>query len=112
MIADKEDVPRDRQRLRFEGMPLEDARDVGKLQHQEDATLLLLLEQKRSGVERGKQWPMGLGFHGPAKKACPAHGWPMGLDKPIAKCGNCERESFGSLIRRYRKVLALKRVTT
>jgi hypothetical protein len=22
----------------------------------------------------------------------------MGLDKPIAKCGNCERESFGSLI--------------
>jgi hypothetical protein len=54
MIADKEDVPRDRQRLRFEGMPLEDARDVGKLQHQEDATLLLLLEQKRSGVERGK----------------------------------------------------------
>jgi large subunit ribosomal protein L40e len=50
MIADKEGVPPNGQRLRFGGIPLEDARTLEKLQHQEDAALLLL-EQTRSGVE-------------------------------------------------------------
>jgi hypothetical protein len=53
MIADKEGVPPDGQRLRFEGTA-RGRSGVGKLQHQEDATLLLLLEQTRSGVERDK----------------------------------------------------------
>jgi hypothetical protein len=39
-----------------------------------------------------------LGFDGPTKKACPVLGLskPMGL--PIAKRGNCDRESSGSQI--------------
>jgi hypothetical protein len=49
-------------------------------------------------IQAWRQWSTGLGFYGPAKKACPAHGLSMGLDKPIAKCGNYERGSSGSLI--------------
>jgi hypothetical protein len=41
MIADKEDVSSDGQRLCFGGMPLEDARTLEILQHQEDATFCL-----------------------------------------------------------------------
>jgi hypothetical protein len=53
MIADKEGVPPDGQPLRFEGIPLEDALTLENYNIQEHTTLLLL-EQKRSGVERGK----------------------------------------------------------
>src|SRR5271170_5035204 len=42
-------------------------------------------------------------FMGQPKKPAQPMDSPWGPDKPIAKCGNCER---------YRKVLALKRVTT
>ena len=35
---------------------------------------------------------MGLGFDGPTKKACPAVGLSRPTDKPVAKCGLCERE--------------------
>jgi hypothetical protein len=41
------------------------------------------------------QWSLGLGlglgFDGLLQKAGLVLGLPMGLDKPITKCGNCER---------------------
>jgi len=55
MIADKEGVPPDGQRLRFEGTARERS-DVGTLQHQEDATLLLLEQTKKWYRTRQAQW--------------------------------------------------------
>jgi hypothetical protein len=49
----------------------------------------VILEQ---GHYYGKdQWSLGLGFDGLLQKAGPILGLSMGLEKPITKCGNCER---------------------
>jgi hypothetical protein len=50
------------------------------------------------GLDHRKQWSTGLGFDGPTKKACPVVGLSRLMDKPVAKCGNCERERSGSRI--------------
>jgi hypothetical protein len=42
----------------------------------------------------------GLGFDGPLQKACLVVGLSMPVDKPIAKCGNCDRELGESNISR------------
>jgi hypothetical protein len=38
------------------------------------------------------QWSTGLDFDRPTQKACPAVGLSRPMDKPVAKCGLCERE--------------------
>ena len=38
------------------------------------------------------QWPTGLGFDGLLQKACLVVGLSLPVDKPIAKCGICDRE--------------------
>jgi hypothetical protein len=43
---------------------------------------------------------LGLGFDGLLQKADPVLGLSIGLDKHIAKCGNCEREPRESNISR------------
>ena len=46
------------------------------------------------------QWSTGLGFDGLLQKACLVVGLSMPVDKPIAKCGNCDRELGESNISR------------
>ena len=65
---------------------------VGRLQ-------ILLFGAKKSKCGRD-QWSLGLGFDGLLQKAGPDLGLSMGLDKPITKCGNCEREPRESNISR------------
>jgi hypothetical protein len=50
--------------------------------------------------ERGRQWSTGLGFDGLLQKACLVVGLSMPVDKPIVKCGNCDRELGESNISR------------
>ena len=45
-----------------------------------------------------RQWSLGLGFDGLLQKACLVVGLSTPMDKPIAKRGNCDRESSGSQI--------------
>jgi hypothetical protein len=47
-----------------------------------------------------EQWSTGLGFDGPTKKACLVVGLSRLMDKPVAKCGSCERELRESNISR------------
>jgi hypothetical protein len=53
---------------------------------------------KRPICARCSQWSTGLGFDGLLQKACPVVGLSRLMDKPIAKCGICDRESSGSQI--------------
>jgi len=51
-------------------------------------------------VHQYSQWSTGLGFDGLLQKACLVVGLSMPVDKPIAKCGNCDRELGESNISR------------
>src|SRR2546430_1897873 len=52
-----------------------------------------LVSQVRGALDCANQWSTGLGFDGLLQKACLVVGLSTPMDKPIAKCGNCDRES-------------------
>jgi hypothetical protein len=56
------------------------------------------MHYKSTDREGTGQWSTGLGFDGLLQKACLVVGLSMPMDKPIAKCRNCDRESSGSQI--------------